>query len=31
MAFGTTVALDTAPEFGVIQGDLKDGYNEVSR
>ncbi len=30
-AFGVTAALDAAPEFGVIQGDLKNGYNEVSR
>jgi hypothetical protein len=29
-AFGGTMALDAAPEFGVIQGDLKNGYNEVS-
>ncbi len=29
--FGVTAALDAAPEFGVIQGDLKNGYNEVSR
>ncbi len=25
-----TAALDEVPEFGVIQGDLKNGYNEVS-
>jgi hypothetical protein len=31
MAFRMTAALDAAPEFGVIQGDLKNGYNEVSR
>jgi hypothetical protein len=30
-AFGVTAELDAAPEFGVIQGDLKNGYNEVSR
>ncbi len=30
-AFGMTVALDAVAEFGVIQGDLKNGYNEVSR
>jgi hypothetical protein len=30
-AFGVTAALDAAPEFGVIQGDLENGYNEVSR
>ncbi len=29
-AFGVTVALEIAPEFGVIKGDLKNGYNEVS-
>ncbi len=29
-AFGVTAALDAVPEFGVIQGDLKNGYNEVS-
>jgi hypothetical protein len=29
-AFGVTLALDKALEFGVIQGDLKNGYNEVS-
>ncbi len=29
-AFRVTTALDAAPEFGVIQGDLKNGYNEVS-
>jgi hypothetical protein len=31
MAFGVTMALDAVPEFGVIQRDLKNGYNEVSR
>jgi hypothetical protein len=30
MAFGVTAALDAALEFGVIQGDLKNGYNEAS-
>jgi hypothetical protein len=28
-AFGVTTALDAVPEFGVIQGDLKNEYNEV--
>jgi hypothetical protein len=30
VAFGVTTALDEVPEFGVIQGDLKNWYNEVS-
>ncbi len=30
-AFGVTAALDAAPEFDVIQGDLKNGYNEICR
>jgi hypothetical protein len=29
-ALGVTAARDAAPEFGVIQGDLKNGYNEVA-
>ncbi len=29
-AFGVAVELDAALEFGVIQGDHKNGYNEVS-
>jgi hypothetical protein len=31
MAFGVTAALDAAPEFGVIKGDLKNGYNGFLR
>jgi hypothetical protein len=31
MAFGVTAVLDTVPEFGVIQGDLTNGYNKVLR
>ncbi len=30
MVFRVTAALDTVPEFGIIQGDLKNGYNAVS-
>ena len=30
-AFGVHVALDAALGFGIIKGDIKNGYNEVKR
>lgn len=30
-AFGVQAVLDAAPECGVIQGDINNGYNEVAR
>jgi hypothetical protein len=30
-AFGVQAALDANPHWGVIQGDIKNGYNEVMR
>ena len=31
VTFGVQAALDANPDFGCIQGDIKNGYNEVSR
>ena len=30
-AIGIQAAMDANPDFGVIQGDIKNGYNEISR
>ncbi|EJK70875.1 hypothetical protein THAOC_07730, partial [Thalassiosira oceanica] len=30
-AIGVQAALDANPDFGIIQGDIKNGYNEVAR
>jgi hypothetical protein len=28
---GAQIALNAKPEFGIIKGDIKNGYNEVKR
>jgi len=30
IAFGTQIIMDANPNFAVFQGDIKNGYNEIS-